>query len=762
MLVADMIETTRLHTGLAIAQPDPENPTSARSPSTGEGFALSPDGRRFVSIAIRGDIATDRVVVDVISARLDDLDAAANVRRVAQLSGRFLGSTDLVIPYERMFQWVNDHQIALRWEAEDGTSQVFSIDLDSGALEQLSHQPGGVAFFAINARRMLVYSATIPITPGPNLLETGGLIRAPDAYSLANGRLDGQSFLGSHWDRRWFIQAPGETPRPLDISGRGYELDQARLLSFSPDGRWLVMGGTPLLIPVSWDSYNDGLVVNMVEDERLNPRTGFLARQLQQAYLVDLQSGQSRTLLAAPLNFWTRFAWSSDSGSLVVGPTYLPTPTDAQGLAGKAMTEIDIPSGRARRIPVDEEISGRRALDRLDWVDPDLLVMENAGQRAAVRREGGRWRSVPVPTAVSAPLPTVRIEMRQDENTPPRLFAVDGRSGAERMIFDPNPGLTSRFALGHVERLLWEAPDGRRWSGMLYHPVGEQAGHRYPLVIQTHGHAGIGEFSLNGKGGSHPALGVGISVYAAQPLAGRGMFVLQMEDQSIPGGPAELVAYREAYESAIAELDRRGLIDTHRVGISGFSRTGWHALFALTHSNFEFAAALVSDNHDGSYFQGTMSPGSMQYELGALPFGAGLVSWLERSPGFSVERVRTPLRLQMESPDNAPALLNAWEIFSRLRHLGRPVEYNILPNALHGSHALQNPAQALASQQGAVEWFDYWLNGVEPAGAGAAERRAEFARLRDLRDAALAQPRAPLLDWSARAIEEPAPLPSRP
>ncbi|HVK81640.1 MAG TPA: hypothetical protein VM915_13625 [Verrucomicrobiae bacterium] len=466
---------------------------------------------------------------------------------------------------------------------------------------------------------------------------------------------------------------------------------------------------------------------------------------MQQTYLIDLQTGQSRLVVAAPHDFVTNVLWSPDSRSFVFGPTYLPPPGDAQSLAGRAMIEIDVPSGRTRRVPASDEVTTRRVLDGLVWADRDTIVMQTGDVREAARRSGGRWRSV-APPAPQVLEPAVRLEVRQDENTPPRLFAIDA-SGDARMIFDPNPDLTARFALGHVERFRWEGADGRMWSGTLYYPVGYEEGRRYPLVIQAHGHAGPGEFSLNGFGGSHPAMGPSTSIYVAQPLAGRGIVVLQMEDQDI-FDLEEANAYMRAYETAISSLDARGLIDPARVGIGGFSRTGWHILYALTHSDFEFAAAIVSDNIDAGYFQGALMPGYFLSEHGGLSYGEGLERWLETAPPFSVERVRTPLRLQTEGAWNAPFLLASWEMFSRLRHLNRPVEYYVVPDVLNGSHALQNPTQVLASQQGAVEWFDYWLNGELPA---AIERREDLHRLRALRDRVSVGPRAPLLDWSVTA-----------
>ena len=746
MQVADMIETARLQTGDAL--PVAADVKGARQ-RIGEGVAMSPRYKRFVSFVVRASLAEDRVFVDVITARLDSLASASDVRKVATFSSRFRGNTDLLVAYERMFQWVGDDAIALRWEDDRQKPQVFRVDLNSGKTDQLSRDPAGVAFFGLNEQGVLAYSTKIVPSPGAgNELETGGFVRSGDAYALAAGRIGKGSLLGDAWNRKWYLKRPDEEAAALDISGQGLELDQARFISFSPDGRWLLILGTPPEIPSSWDAYTDDYVRIFVRDERLNPRRGALAIQLKQLYLVDLRSGGSRPILRAPQSFWPKASWAHDSSGVAFGPASLPQPTDNEGLSGKAMVEIDIPSGEIRRIPVDEALVKSGRLDALHWTERDQLVMASSDVRSAAIKRGDDW-VVAIPSAVQAGAPKIEVELRQSDNDPPQLYAVDRVTGAQRLVFDPNPGLARRFTLGHVEPLSWTAPDSRQWHGKLYYPASYRKGRTYPLVIQTHGQAANGEFSLNGLGGWRPALGVGVSVYAAQPLAGKDIMVLQMEDQSFTSGPQEAEAYMQAYDAAVDQLAESGLVDPKRVGLQGYSRTGWHVLYALTHSDREYAAAIVSDNIDAGYMQGTLSPGYYEHEIGKLPFGEGMKAWLENSPTFAVDRVRTPLRVQADGVTEPAGLLGPWEFFSRLRQLGRPVEYHVVPDVTKGSHALQNPAQAYASQQGAVDWFDFWLNGHEPDLGDDQGRAEELRAMRKAQERLSKHPRPPLLEWSA-------------
>lgn len=334
-------------------------------------------------------------------------------------------------------------------------------------------------------------------------------------------------------------------------------------------------------------------------------------------------------------------------------------------------------------------------------------------------------------------------------NTPPKLFAVEAATGRDRLVLDPNPTLLSDFTLGRAEPAEWQDDEGRVWHGRLYYPAGYEAGKRYPLVIQTHGVAPTEEFSLYGWAVPGYASGLGpsgASIFAAQALANRGLAVLQVEDKTVADRqsffrtPREPQIYSAAYEAGARHLIKAGLVAADKVGISGFSRSGWYVEYALTHPEFPYAAALVSDNFNGSYMAGSLVGTSgglneVYAEINGAPgYGPGLTHWLDSAPGFNAHRVTTPLRMQAES-GGLPLVLAKWELFNALRLLKKPVELYIIPDIERGAHNLQNPGQVLAAQEGVVDWFDFWLNDHEDAGARKLEQYSRWRELRRLRDA---------------------------
>src|ERR1700758_4687065 len=85
-----------------------------------------------------------------------------------------------------------------------------------------------------------------------------------------------------------------------------------------------------------------------------------------------------------------------------------------------------------------------------------------------------------------------------------------------------------------------------------------------------------------------------------------------------------------------------------------------------------------------------------------------LVRWRKTAPSVTFAlATRTPVRLKAHGFYHT---LGSWEWFSGLTHLNRLVELVYLPGA---PHLLVKPWDRLASQQGTVDWFSFWLKGEE-------------------------------------------------
>jgi len=345
--------------------------------------------------------------------------------------------------------------------------------------------------------------------------------------------------------------------------------------------------------------------------------------------------------------------------------------------------------------------------------------------RSYVSEIRGHKRKESTPLAVS-----LSAVIKQNLNIPPALWVTDLRTKKTKKLWDPNPHFTA-MKFGTASIFHWRDSSGYEWVAGLVKPPDYIPGKRYPLVIQTHGFI-ANEFMTDG---------VFTTAFAAKPLASAGIVVLEMG-----WNPNHFITAQEipdqirGFKSAIDRLTSIGLVDRKRVGIIGFSRTCYHVEGALINDPQLFVAASITDGVDESYVQYLLWGASMQpldkqaanesnVIYGATPFGKGLLTWAKDTLGFHLNRIQTPVLIGALGRDS---ILSEWEIYSSLRMQKKPVDLIYIPD---GQHILQKPLDRLASQQGSVDWFRFWLQGYEDPNPTKAVQYRRWEGLRKLQEA---------------------------
>ncbi len=293
---------------------------------------------------------------------------------------------------------------------------------------------------------------------------------------------------------------------------------------------------------------------------------------------------------------------------------------------------------------------------------------------------------------------------------------------------DPNPQLQG-IALGTVTPYHWTDSHGTSVVGGLVEPPDFVAGHRYPLVIQTHGFP-QDRFLTTGYGSE--------TAGAARALAARGIVVLQVQEpHSSAMGTWREAAERgtQVYLAAIDRLAADGIADPSRVGIAGYSRRGPYVIESIEAAPERFAAAFVGSTTAGSieeyYFDvdAALTEGTKKYAefiAGPLPYGGGLNDWMQRAPALLTHKIVAPVAISATNPED---LMSLWNLYAPLRDQGKPVDLQYMRT---GQHNLSKPLQILAHQEFLVDWFDFWLNAHEDTAAGKAK---QYERRRGLRAA---------------------------
>jgi len=439
-------------------------------------------------------------------------------------------------------------------------------------------------------------------------------------------------------------------------------------------------------------------------------------------------TGESNAVLGTPCSgLGSKAAWSPDSKSVVISGAHLPLTADkpAEREERKAQTflvEVRIPSREFVAI-------SKENLRLVKWDARTGSVVCEKNQNSAgkgpsevfFRKDREKWLEGSAPEKKAPSLPEIALD--EDMNNAPQMVVVDPASGRRSLVMDLNPQF-KYLTFAKVENIIWTDKLGNRVSGGLYWPPNYVPGKRYPLIIQTHGW-NAAKFWIDGPFAT---------AFAAQALTNKGFFVLQDPgpDWHALETPDEGPRATASYEGAIDYLDGRQLIDRKRVGIVGFSRTCYHVTFALTHSKYQFAAAVIADGIDAGYFQHLVFSNAIPDVAtdsdalnGAAPFGEGLGDWIRRAPPFLADTVRTPLLIQAIGP---ASLLGEWEWFARLTRINRSVDLIYIP---HGTHLLEKPWERMLSEQSSVDWFCFWLQREEDSDPA---RTEQYKRWRELRE----------------------------
>lgn len=336
----------------------------------------------------------------------------------------------------------------------------------------------------------------------------------------------------------------------------------------------------------------------------------------------------------------------------------------------------------------------------------------------------------------------------QNAATPPQMFVVRPGQKSPETLAALNPQFENLTIAG-MQRVHWKTSTGYDISGLLFLPPNYVRGGRYPLVIQTK--PDKGSFVCDSGENHDPA-------FAPQPIANAGMMYLirylpwdynPLDDSAnwpkgYPGKLGEAAFHMDIWDSAVESLAHRGLVDSSRVGIIGFSRSGWYTEFILTHSHIPYKAATLADNlhmnlseywlyHSKTVIQGADAM------FGGPPYGATLKNWQEHSISFNVDKIHAPILMEEmgygvldDRPNSTPNnLAQNYELFTGLNRLSKPVEMYYYPNDVHQPN---EPQTRLASLRRNVDWYRFWLLGEEPVAPDDPDRYARWRKLRDLQE----------------------------
>lgn len=723
-------------------------------------FRFSPNRQYFFIAEHKGDIATDSNTIELKLYSVRDIERFLSAENsVAKPSPRLLArhstssnAGNSRVYAIRMARWLDDRTIT--YIGDDGTNpaQVYKVDIEAGSPEQLTNHPHNVESFGIaKDQSMLMFYASEPIYY-EDMNDVAVVAGVRTVGSLAN--LDRPIWNKACY--RLYAMSLNGAPNKRQL-GDPFE----SILGIDAQRYWLSPDGRKVIIALPYKDVSESVVV----DYHAISASSFIRESVQEYdpnistpndfsflkfYYVDLERNEWRTIFgdaptgvtAGAAGFALKAQWFSDGESVVIASSFLPREgtDDAEWerrrrspaivhynvLSGAytRVTDIEIPAGRSRATTplYDIQLSND---NELTVTYQSIFGFAESRSTEVFRFGSGEWRSVETPPRED----TIVLDHRQSMNMPPELWVKDARTGIERQLTDLNPKF-SEIELGLAEPYGWTDESGREWNGTIVYPPQYDAGRTYPLVIQTRGMRGPSAsiFMLDGTVS-------GVGPYAARAIAARDIIVVITPDHPDGHGTyEEVLVQQQGIEALVSQLSEDGTIDANRVGITAFSRSGFYVDHLLWQSDVKFSAAVMSDTSELNFSSypagfGLFAPGMRYTETmmgDVVPWGDALDEFISRSSTFNLDKVNTPLRLEVYL-DNQGFSGDYWDQYAILRRLHKPVELLLFPKT---NHASINPRSRLYSAGGIVDWFDFWLNDVEDLDPAKAKQYARWRALR--------------------------------
>ncbi|MBE7545065.1 MAG: prolyl oligopeptidase family serine peptidase [Bryobacteraceae bacterium] len=466
-------------------------------------------------------------------------------------------------------------------------------------------------------------------------------------------------------------------------------------VTFSPDGQW-------------------GLFFNNGHWHALNT-SSLEIRNLTSTLNVSFANEDDDT--PAPPGSYGHAGWARDSSSVLLNDKF-----DIWRIFPDGRPAVNLTAGEGRKAQVQYRVARIEAPDEDDededrrYLDPAKPLYFRA-ESHLTRESGfvqGAWSAAPprrllwgaknfafATRAREADVLVVRAE-RFDEY--PDLHVTDlsfrklakVTSGGEQ---------TKPFLWGRSELMNFTSTDGVPLQANLIKPENFDPKKKYPLMVYIYERMSQGVHRF-----VNPAPGTSIN---SAFYVSNGYIILQPDIVYTTGQPGQSALH--CVLPAIQALVNQGFIDEARIGIQGHSWGGYQIAWMITQTNrFRAAEAGAPVGNMTSAYSGIRwgsgMPRQFQYEKTQSRIGLPLIDaphkYLENSPIFHANRVKTPLLMVHNDQDDAVPWYQGIEIYLALRRLDKEVYLLNYNGEFHGLRRRQNQKDWTIRMQ---QFFDHHL-----------------------------------------------------
>ena len=287
---------------------------------------------------------------------------------------------------------------------------------------------------------------------------------------------------------------------------------------------------------------------------------------------------------------------------------------------------------------------------------------------------------------------------------PADVFAVD-RAGQEHRLTDLNPQLDG-VALAAMEEIIWQEHDELPIHGWLLRPPGADPEERLPLIVNVHGGPSMAwgnwfHGTWHDWGQLLAARGYAVLLPNPRGSTGKGQAFSSANMADLGGHDFEDVIH------GIQELVERGIADSKRLGIGGWSYGGFLTAMAVVRTG-RFKAAVAGaavtnwpskvGTTDIRPFNESNFPGPLHQRPD--PY------WV-RSPVRYLKNATTPTLIVHGEADPRVPVTQGMEFYLGLKAMGVDTDFVRYPRQKHAFH---ERAFQLDLLERMLAWFDKYMH----------------------------------------------------
>ncbi|WP_065188031.1 alpha/beta hydrolase family protein [Shewanella woodyi] len=264
-----------------------------------------------------------------------------------------------------------------------------------------------------------------------------------------------------------------------------------------------------------------------------------------------------------------------------------------------------------------------------------------------------------------------------------------------------------QFNWSQSELVHWTNGDGQPLDGVLIKPTNYVEGQKYPVLVYFY------RF-MSDRLNAFPQMKLNHRPnFAWYADNGYAIFLPDIRfEVGYPGASSV-----QALTSGVQKIIEMGVGDPDAIGIQGHSWGGYQTAFAVTQTHI-FKAAVTGapvSNMTSAYSgirHGSGLARQFQYETGQSRIGESLFKspqkYIENSPIFYVERIKTPMMIMFGDKDDAVPWEQGVELYLAMRRAGKDVVFLQYENEPH--HLKKYPNKLDYSIR-MMEYFDHYLKG---------------------------------------------------